>query len=76
MGKRRPRGRVRTGPRIPTHDIRGAIDYKDIDVLMRFLGPQGQIISRKRTAFAAQRQREVKKAVKRARHLGLSPFVG
>ena len=66
----------RSAPKIFTGDIRGPIDYKDLETLARFLGPQGQIVSRRRTGFAAQRQREVKKAVKRARHLGLIPFVG
>ena len=70
------RGRARTGPKINTSDIRGAIDYKDLDVLARVLGPQGQMVSRRRTGFAAQRQREVKKAIKRARHMGFLPFVG
>ena len=70
------RGRPRPAPKIFTADIKGPIDYKDLETLARFVGPQGQLVSRRRTAFAAQRQREVKEAVKRARHLGLLPFVG
>ena len=52
------------------------IDYKDIDYLSRFIGPQGQILSRRRTGFSAQRQKQLKTAIKRARHLALMPFVG
>jgi small subunit ribosomal protein S18 len=52
------------------------IDYKDIEYLGRFVGPQGQILSRRRTGFTAQRQKQLKRAIKRARHLALMPFVG
>jgi len=52
------------------------IDYKEIAYLVRFLTPQAQIVSRKRSGFCSQCQRELKKAIKRARHLALLPFVG
>jgi len=52
------------------------IDYKDLGLLEKAIGPQGQIISRRRTGLTAQGQRELKKAIKRARHVGLLPFVG
>ncbi len=52
------------------------IDYKDVELLSKAIGPQGQIISRRRTTLSAQRQRELKTAIKRARHVGLLPFVG
>jgi small subunit ribosomal protein S18 len=52
------------------------IDYKDTDNLRRFLTGQAQILSRKRTGYCAQCQRELKQAIKRARHVGLLPFVG
>jgi len=52
------------------------IDYKDTELLFRAIGSQGQIISRRRTTISAQRQRELKQAIKRARHVGLLPFVG
>jgi small subunit ribosomal protein S18 len=50
-------------------------DYKDPDLLAKFLGPQGQILSRKRTGLDSRSQRELKKAIKRARHLALLPFI-
>ncbi|MDF1800286.1 MAG: 30S ribosomal protein S18 [Planctomycetota bacterium] len=51
-------------------------DYKDTEFLIKHLGPQGQIKSRARTGYGAQDQKSLKKAIKRARHLGLLPFVG
>jgi small subunit ribosomal protein S18 len=52
------------------------IDYKDLAYLVKFLTPQAQILSRRRTGFCAQCQRQLKKAIKQARHLALLPFVG
>lgn len=51
------------------------IDYKDIEYLSKFLTPQGQILSRRRTGFCTQCQRQLKKAIKQARQLALLPFV-
>ena len=51
------------------------MDYKDVAYLSKHLSSQSQILSRKRTGFCAQCQRELKQAVKRARHVGLLPFV-
>ncbi|HIF41631.1 MAG TPA: 30S ribosomal protein S18 [Planctomycetes bacterium] len=52
------------------------LDHKDTEYLSKFLTPQGQIVSRRRSGFCTQCQRQLKKAVKRARHLALLPFVG
>jgi len=52
------------------------IDYKDVAYLSKFVTPQAQILSRKRTGFCTQCQRQLKQAIKRARHLALMPFVG
>jgi len=52
------------------------IDYKDLELLEKAIGPQGQILSRRRTGLTAQGQRALKQAIKRARHVGLLPFVG
>ena len=51
------------------------IDYKDTELLEKCIGPQGQIQHRKRTGLSSQRQKELKQALKRARHLALIPFV-
>ena len=52
------------------------IDYKDPVYLTKFINPQASIFSRKRTGFCTQCQRELKLAIKRARHLALMAFVG
>jgi small subunit ribosomal protein S18 len=52
------------------------IDYKDLTYLSKFLTPQAQILSRKRTGFCAQCQKELKQAIKRARHMSLLPYIG
>ena len=52
------------------------IDYKDLDLIKKCVGSQGQILSRRRTDLNAKRQRELKQAIKRARHLALLTFVG
>jgi small subunit ribosomal protein S18 len=51
------------------------IDYKDIEILKKFLNPNGKIVSHKRTGVTMKNQRELTAAVKNARFLGLLPFV-
>lgn len=52
------------------------IDYKNLELLVKCIGPQGQMLSRRRTGATTARQRKLKQAIKRARHLGLLPYVG
>ncbi len=56
------------------HNI-NQIDYKDTEVLKKFINPHGRMISRKRTGISAKYQRQLATAVKRARFLGLLPYV-
>ena len=51
------------------------IDYKDIKVLQRFISERGKIVPSRITAVSAKKQRELARAIKRARHLGLLPYV-
>jgi small subunit ribosomal protein S18 len=51
------------------------IDYKDIEILKKFLSPNGKIMNHKRTGVTAKNQRALTSAVKHARFLGLLPFV-
>ena len=51
------------------------IDYKDADFLKKFLNEQGKILPRRITGTSLKYQRRVAKAVKRARHIALLPFV-
>jgi small subunit ribosomal protein S18 len=51
------------------------VDYKDVDLLKQFVNPHGRVMSRKRTTLTAKQQRAVEAAVKRARFMGLLPFI-
>ena len=55
-------------------DIR-YIDYKDVDVLKPFVNPHGRIIGRKRSGLPAKQQRAIEEAIKRARYMGLLPYI-
>jgi len=50
------------------------IDYKDVDLLRRFLTDRGKIQSHRKTGTCAKHQRRLAVAIKRARHLALLPF--
>ena len=51
------------------------IDYKDIDLLRLFITEQGKILPRRATGVTVQQQRQIAKAIKRARILSLLPYV-
>ena len=51
------------------------IDYKDVKLLQRFISERGKIVPSRITAVSAKKQRELAKAIKRARFLGFLPFV-
>lgn len=51
------------------------IDYKDIDLLRRFLSPNAKILSRRRTGVTAKNQRKLALAIKRSRYMGLLPYI-
>ncbi|KKW29626.1 MAG: 30S ribosomal protein S18 [Candidatus Kaiserbacteria bacterium GW2011_GWC2_52_8b] len=51
------------------------IDYKDIDLLKQFINPHGRIIARAKSGLTAKQQRSVDSAIKRARFMGLLPYV-
>lgn len=51
------------------------IDYKDVRVLQRYVSERGKIVPSRITAVSAKKQRELAKAIKRARFLGLLPYV-
>lgn len=73
-GQRRPFFRRRktcpfSGPSAPK------IDYKDVRLLQRYISERGKIVPSRITAVSAKKQRELSTAIKRARFLGLLPFV-
>ncbi|MFZ8843388.1 MULTISPECIES: 30S ribosomal protein S18 [Thermoflexus] len=53
---------------------RVAIDYKNVDLLRRFVNDRARIKPRRQTGTCAKHQRRLSVAIKRARHLGLLPF--
>ena len=73
-GARRPFFRRRktcpfSGPNAPK------IDYKDTKLLSRYISERGKIVPSRITAVSAKKQRELAAAIKRARFLGLLPYV-
>jgi small subunit ribosomal protein S18 len=52
-----------------------AIDYKDAITLKMFLTPQAKIVASRRTGTRANHQRNLSKAMKRARFLSIIPYV-
>ena len=57
-----------SGPNAPV------IDYKDTKLLSRFLSERGKIVPSRITAVSAKKQRELSRAIKRARFLALVPY--
>ena len=58
-----------SGPHAPK------IDYKDIRLLQRYVSERGKIVPRRITAVSSKKQRELARAIKRARIIALLPFV-
>lgn len=50
------------------------IDYKDIKLLQRYMSERGKIVPSRITAVSQKKQRELARAIKRARFLGLLPY--
>jgi small subunit ribosomal protein S18 len=51
------------------------IDFKDVKLLQRFVSERGKIVPSRITAVSAKKQRALAQAIKRARYLGLLPYV-
>ena len=51
------------------------IDFKDVKLLQRFVSERGKIVPSRITAVSAKKQRRLAVAIKRARFLGLLPYV-
>jgi small subunit ribosomal protein S18 len=58
-----------SGPEAPK------IDYKDVKLLQRFVSERGKMVPSRITAVSAKKQRELARAIKRARNLALLPFI-
>jgi small subunit ribosomal protein S18 len=74
---RAKQGNQRRNPRHVGNDVRiDEIDYKNVQVLSRFVDNYGRIHNRRKTRVTAKMQRKVTRAIKRARHLALMPYTG
>jgi len=51
------------------------IDYKDVKLLQKYVSERGKIVPSRITAVSAKKQRELAKAIKRARNIALLPFI-
>jgi small subunit ribosomal protein S18 len=51
------------------------IDYQDVKLLQRYVSERGKIVPSRITAVSAKKQRELARAIKRARFLGLLPYL-
>ncbi len=51
------------------------VDYKDVELLKKFLNPHARVQGKKKTSVNAKSQRQLSEAVKRARFMALLPFV-
>lgn len=52
------------------------IDYKNLELLIRYVSSRGKILSRRISGNCAKHQRKVCREIKRARFLNLIPFTG
>lgn len=57
-------------------DKNAKIDYKQFEVLRRYVTDEGKIRPRRQTGVCAKHQRELAVAIKRARHIALLPYSG
>ncbi len=74
---RAKQGNQRRNPRHVGNDVRiDEIDYKNVQILSRFVDNYGRIHNRRKTRVTAKLQRKVTRAIKRARHLALMPYTG
>ena len=76
-----PRGggrRFYTQPRVclfcTDHSV--SVNYKDAELMRKYITENGKIRPRRQTGNCAKHQREVAQAIKRARHLALLPYTG
>jgi small subunit ribosomal protein S18 len=80
MGKKRSKAGARTKKKDPVF-VDGKrprpmyVDYKDLELLSKLTSRQGKLLSRRKSGCTAASQHAVTSAVKRARFMGLLPYV-
>jgi small subunit ribosomal protein S18 len=78
MGKRRTGGERRSGKNKPCVFCKENVtyvDYKDYNMLRRFISDRAKIRARRVTGLCPQHQRETARAIKRAREMALLPYI-
>ena len=74
--------RMQTAGKKRFHDRGGpewkgpVVDYKEVELLRKFMTMSSKMMSRKRAGTSASEQRDVRRAIKRARFMALLPFTG
>lgn len=76
MKRRRPQGKCRFPERHGKAWKGPLVDYKEVELLRKFLTASNKMMSRKRAGTNAAEQRDVRRAIKQARFLALLPFTG
>ena len=52
------------------------IDYRNVELLKKFVNPHARLLSKVKSNLSAKKQRELKTALKRARYMALMPYIG
>ena len=80
MRKKNNGNQYHTSQRFPDRSskqwIGPLVDYKELELLRKFLTPSSKLMSRRRAGTNAQEQKALKEAIKRARFLALIPYSG
>jgi small subunit ribosomal protein S18 len=74
--KRGARGKRRFNDRGGAEWKGPIIDYKEVELLRKFMTASSKMMSRKRAGTNAREQRDVRRAIKRARFMALLPYTG
>jgi small subunit ribosomal protein S18 len=76
MGYMRENNGRKRAKKVCWFDTNGMVpDYKDVKIISRYITERGKIVPRRLSGVTAANQRLLARAVKRARHLALIPFV-
>lgn len=51
------------------------VDYKDVELLKKFINPHARVLSKKKTGVSAEYQKKLSVAIKRARFMALLPYL-
>lgn len=74
-GERGPRSRRRRKVSYLTINKIETVDYKEVNILRRFINDRGKMLPTRQTGNTAKQQRMISKAIRRAREMALLPFV-